>query len=568
VGQEPSLSRKCVTCGLLYPESSAACPADGTLLVPLSDGNLIGSIFASRYEILSILGEGGMGVVYLAKHQLMDRLVAIKMLHGHLVSDHTSLKRFQQEARTASLLAHPKIVTVHDFGVTDDGRPYLILDYLKGRGLRELIDEEGPLSAERAVKIFSQVCDGLSHAHSKGVIHRDLKPSNIMLIDGEDDGVKLLDFGIAKLLPQSGLQSQSLTASGEVFGTPLYMAPEQILGFPTDARSDLYSVGCVMYEVLCGKPPFAGHSLFETMQKHISEPIHPFSRYKSDLAVPAKLQSIIFKAMSKEPNDRQQTMLDLKQELDSVFDPPASDAVPRANVPPPRSRFKQTVITATVVALLVVTAGGTWWTSKQVSAKRQQRWERLYESAQIAFEKGNLAESEIVSRQALSVAQTFGNSDIRLAMTLDRLGQIDIRQKKYSEAKEYLQHAIDIKKRVLGSDDPQVAEGIVHLAIAYRLENNIAKSTELLDQAQAIEKSVFGQDSPEVAVVLVEKALLHEHAGKFAEAEAQYEQVLPILQKSMQVDDPEFAHVVKSYAKLLRRQHKELPAKQLEARYM
>lgn len=561
------LNRRCLTCGARYSESTAACPSDGTMLVPVADDSLIGSTFADRYEVVSIIGEGGMGVVYLARHQLMDRLVAIKMLHAHLVSNATSLKRFQQEARTASLLTHPNIITVHDFGVTDDGRPYLILDYVQGRGLKEVIEQEGLLSPERVVRISSQVCDGLSLAHSKGVIHRDLKPSNIMLLKDGQDEVKLLDFGIAKLLPQSGIQSQSLTASGEVFGTPLYMAPEQILGFPTDARSDIYALGCVIYEVLCGSPPFTGHSLFDTMQKHISEPIHPFSRYKTDLYVPEKLQSVIFKAMAKEPADRQQTMLELKEELQNTIDTPKIEVTSATVVPPQKiARFSFATRVSILLAAVLITAVGTGLVSRQIGSQRQEKWQRLDEAAQIALDKGNYAQSEKISNQALEIAQTFGNTDARLADTWDRLGQIEHHQKNNVQAKEYLLKALSIRQKLWGANNPKVADTLVHLAMVYR-NLDPAKAAEALDKALAIQKGIFGEKSLQVAYVLAQKALLHEHIGNLNEAEAQYERIVPLIDANTPDDDPEFLRVIRSYVRLLRQLHKNERADKLESQY-
>ena len=250
----------------------------------------------------------------------MDKVVAIKMLHAHLVTNPQSLMRFQQEAQAASALSHPNVIAVHDFGITPQGMPYLVMDYLEGTSLTDLIATEGNLPPERTCNIFIQACDALSHAHQKGIIHRDIKPSNIMLLDKDDnpDFVLIVDFGIAKLLPQSEKQGQHLTQTGEVFGSPLYMSPEQCLAGKLDHRADIYSLGCVIYEALTGSSPLSGASMIETMYLHLNEPALPFRKVRPDLSIPEALEAVVFKAMEKDPSARQQSMSALQDDLDNV----------------------------------------------------------------------------------------------------------------------------------------------------------------------------------------------------------------------------------------------------------
>ena len=185
--------------------------------------------------------------------------------------DQTSKKRFQLEAEAASCLKHPNIIAVYDYGIAPTGQPYLVMEYLVGESLADLIKRDKNIEQRRVVKIFIQACDALSHAHKKGVIHRDLKSSNIMLVEQEDksDIVKVLDFGIAKLMPASGKLPQNLTQTGEVFGSPIYMSPEQCLGQTLDQRSDIYSMGTMLYEALTGVPPLVGNTIVDTMQMHV-----------------------------------------------------------------------------------------------------------------------------------------------------------------------------------------------------------------------------------------------------------------------------------------------------------
>jgi serine/threonine protein kinase len=282
---------------------------------------LIGSTLAGCYQIQSLLGAGGMGVVYKARHGLMDRIVAIKMLQAQLVSDQLSVARFHQESKAASRINHPNVITIYDFGISPQGLPYIVMDYLAGDPLADAIRENGQIGVDRTLKIAIQTCDALAHAHKQGVVHRDLKPGNIVLTTFNDDKdyVKVVDFGVAKLMNQDG---QRLTQAGEVCGSPVYMSPEQCMGQELDSRSDIYSMGIVLYETLTGKLPILGKTMVDTMSKHCSEMPPPFKVSRPDLYIPERLEAIIFKALAKAPADRQQTMDELKGDLES--------AIPRA----------------------------------------------------------------------------------------------------------------------------------------------------------------------------------------------------------------------------------------------
>ncbi len=322
-GTQKAVKKACVACGQEFSGEMTNCPEDGTQLTPLTQEAQIGSILADKYEIIDVIGGGAMGLVYKAKHLLMKRSVAIKMLHPNAVASSTTLQRFQQEAEAASCLNHPNILTVFDFGVTAQGQPYLVMDYLEGTNLSTLIEKETYIQFRRALGIFLQMAAALQHAHSKGVIHRDLKPSNIMLVkfEGDEDFVKIVDFGIAKVLNRDTSSDEpdssgNLTRTGEIFGSPLYMSPEQCRGRKLDARSDIYSMGCVMYRVLTGKPPLVGIDLLECMYKHVNEMPAPFCEACPDFNIPPDFEAVIFKALAKDPDDRYQQMSELRQALD------------------------------------------------------------------------------------------------------------------------------------------------------------------------------------------------------------------------------------------------------------
>lgn len=313
--------KACVSCGKEFAGDLTNCPDDGTVLTQLNQDNLVGSVLADRYEIIELLSEGGMGKVYKAKHLLMKRIVAIKMLHPNIVASATMLKRFQQEAQATSTLNHPNLLTVFDFGVTQNGLAYLVMDYLEGVSLDDEINKDGHLPLKRALKIFIQCCQGLAHAHQKGVVHRDIKPANIMLItyDDQPDFVKIVDFGIAKLLSSQEGESSHLTQTGDVFGSPVYMSPEQCRGKALDSRTDIYSLGCVVYKSITGCAPCSGEDLMSCMYRQVHDLPPGFSEACPELQLPESLEKIIFKALAKEPDERYQSMVEFKQALEEIL---------------------------------------------------------------------------------------------------------------------------------------------------------------------------------------------------------------------------------------------------------
>lgn len=306
-----------MSCGKEFAPAMIICPDDDTLLTPVLVDTLIGTTLADKYQIIEKLGSGGMGLVYKAKHSLMKRMVAIKLMLPQFAASATALKRFRQEAQAASHLNHPNILKVYDFGVTPQGLPYLVMDLLEGTNLSAELTVKNFLPIDRALNIFVQTCAALSHAHQKGVIHRDLKPGNIMMVeyDGQHDVVQIVDFGMAKILTDMDGDTEELTKTGEVFGSPMYMSPEQCMGRELDARSDIYSLGCVMYRTLTGKPAVAGASAMECFNKHATAVPASFADVAPELMLPPSLEAIVFKAMAKEIDDRYESMSELRDQL-------------------------------------------------------------------------------------------------------------------------------------------------------------------------------------------------------------------------------------------------------------
>lgn len=303
-----SAKHKCPECGFEVPLSVTKCPKDGT---DLTDTLGEGRKLVGNYEFLEFVGSGGMGVIYKARHPVLKRLVAVKMLHSHLMNE-AVIKRFQHEAQAVSGLSHPNVIKVHDFGLSEHGQPYMVMDFLEGKPLSVVL-KQGPLRLEAVLNIAIQIAEALQHAHERGVLHRDLKPSNIMVTDYDCafPEAKLVDFGIAKIMEN---ESTRMTQTGELIGTPQYMSPEQCRGGELDARSDVYSLGCVMFEAITGKPPFSGESMVSVIVDQISKPARTLAEVRPDMTFAVEVEELLAKALAKEPADRFQSMNALLEE--------------------------------------------------------------------------------------------------------------------------------------------------------------------------------------------------------------------------------------------------------------
>ena len=310
--------KSCPECYSEYEDGLERCPADSSLLKSGDRDPLVGTRLGDRYEIVSVIGRGGMGVVYKARQEQMDKLMAIKMLHSHMVSDSEAVKRFYREAKTVSQVKHHHIVTLYDFGMSSQGQPFLVMDYLQGVSLKDELKNNGPLSFERADRIFSQIVDGLAAAHSLDVVHRDLKPENIVLSSNAPTGdwVTLVDFGLSKLKEPKTQDAYTITKTGDVCGSPPYMSPEQCLAASAvDPRSDIYSLAIVAYESLSGFLPYKAKSAIEMMDCHLYGTPTPFSQASADFKVCTEVTNVLNKALAKESEQRQQDIQEFGKEL-------------------------------------------------------------------------------------------------------------------------------------------------------------------------------------------------------------------------------------------------------------
>ncbi|MCL2777039.1 MAG: protein kinase [Polyangiaceae bacterium] len=269
---------------------------------------LVGQTIAGKYKVIRLLGEGGMGCVYLAEQQLGSaaRKVALKTLHKHLSHDASIQARFDREAGTVAALQHPNTIQVFDYGKMDDGTLYIVMEFVQGRSVADILEKDGPMPPARVEHIMRQVCGSLEEAHIAGIIHRDLKPDNVVLCDraGQKDWVEVLDFGIAKRSNEHDPNEAKLTQQGMVLGTPPYMSPEQFTGQPIDSRSDIYAIGVMAYEMLTANLPFQANTAWEWASKHMTELPTPLERQPLGAQVPEAMRAAIMKALSKNRDDR------------------------------------------------------------------------------------------------------------------------------------------------------------------------------------------------------------------------------------------------------------------------
>ncbi len=281
--------------------------------------SLVGEVLDGRYRLTKKLGEGGMGEVYAAQHIHIDKRYAIKLLRPEIVSNQEAVKRFYQEAKSSSQIKHPNIIAIEDFGSLSDGRVYMCMELLDGAPLNDMIQQ--PMPVDRLLNILIQTGHGLAAAHTHGIVHRDMKPENIYVTIGPkgEDIPKLLDFGIAKVSGNDG--QNHLTRTGTIFGTPFYMAPEQALGNPVDARTDIYAVGVIMYEVFAGSLPFQGESFMGILTQHITTEPEPVAQRaaKAGRQLPGNLGEIVTRAMQKNPAQRFSSMDELVGQLIDVY---------------------------------------------------------------------------------------------------------------------------------------------------------------------------------------------------------------------------------------------------------
>jgi len=350
---------------------------EATAVLPLPAGSIVGE----RYRVIGHLGAGGMGTVYRVEHTMMSKQLALKLLRPEFSSDASVSERFEREAKSAARLDHARIVRVTDFGKAPDGALFMVMELVEGKALSEHLKVEGRVTVDQALDLVDQILEALGHAHSHDVVHRDIKPGNIMLASGGPGfSVKLVDFGIAKITAREGSDGAQLTQMGMVVGTPRYMSPEQATAELVDARSDLYSVGVLLYELLAGRAPFEGASSVEILTKHLTATPPPLST--------PKLDALVSRALAKKRDARFQTAEEFREAIALV----KSGGTPTRGPRPPRSplpwRWIAGGVAALGVVILAMMSGGS---SPPLTASGEE-----------AMARGDLPAARAIVQQALA----------------------------------------------------------------------------------------------------------------------------------------------------------------------
>jgi serine/threonine protein kinase len=527
--------------------------------------SLIGSSLSNRYRLLSILGRGGWGVVFKAHDSRIDRIVAIKMLRAipNLAEEHFA--RFEREAMAASKLNHPHIITIFD--LIWEQNPYLIMDFINGVSLQEVLQTEQRLSEERALHIFLQACDALLHAHKKGVIHRDVKPSNLMLTKDDEgrDFLKVVDFGIARLDEANGA-AVKLTATGTFFGTPTYMSPEQCMGQKLDSRSDIYSFGCVMYQTLAGALPIVGESALAVIHAHISQVPPAFRDVCPDLKTSDNIESIVFKALAKDAKARHQSMQELKEELVDLMQ--GRSPVNKTRLPETASDFfadrarsrkpkevedvvfkeedvllnaieeleeqegkDSPALVPTLEKLGALYAEFEEYTAAEKVYKRAidifrkhygesvSTAELMRELAKLYVEQARFNEAERVYRSVLNtVKSAFGDEDQELIYCYEDLATVVAQQKRFAEAEQLLHDANVVLTKVFGVRHIEYANLLRYFADIYELQNNVKETEHYLRKALSIAEEVLEHNDLTLVPFLQDLATLKDEQGQTEEA--------------------------------------------------
>jgi serine/threonine protein kinase len=529
----------------------------------------VGSVLAGRYKILDCLGHGGMSIVYKADDPVLNRVVAIKLLTPDRELDEQSILRLQQEGRAASRLDHPGIVRFHTIEFADNGSPFLVMDFVEGETLAKLLEKEVQLKIDLALDIFYQTANALAHAHDKGVLHRDLKPSNIMLVNtkGNKPLVKVLDFGIAKIFEIENLGGQQLTKSGAVIGTPHYMSPEQATGQIVDHRSDIYSLGCSLYEALTGTPPNPADNALALVLKQENNQLLPLSQASMGLTFPIELEKTVRKSLANDPAQRHQSMNELSEDLKRISQEIADTSPAKKPEKQKVSSFKHFILPVVLIAALVslilmtrmlwplsaqrptgklsptVTSASQTNTSTQASStvdenvlKAKQVLEEgnedqaisMYKEALDKLENSDQQSSKGYSEIANSLAKLYSNRhqvdesiayrkralaaervvhgpiSADVALTLREIATDYRKKSQPGEAEPYNKQALEIYEKLNGPESTEVANECMILGIAARGEGREREALSYLNRGLNIQRKSHGENSEEVAHFLAE----------------------------------------------------------------
>lgn len=539
-----------------------------------------GSVIDKKYEILGLLGEGGMGAVYKVRHLMLNKNVALKTFRSANLTTETCI-RFQREAQSIAKLNHENIIQIFDYGLSEVGLPYYTMEYLEGRSLADRIEVDGPLAVPDTIRLFEQICNGLAAAHRKGIIHRDLKPANIFLVrskatSSEAESVKIVDFGIASLT-SSSIEGQRLTAIGDVFGSPLYMSPEQSAGQAVTESADIYSLGCALFEALIGRPPYRGASAMDTIMMHHSEK-QPTLKEAAGRSFPGAMERVVLRMLEKSPEARQQNMEQVAAELFQCSQRQGLDAhramwsvrdLDNASYDEEQdqtalSESKSLVLRMIVVAVVLIgtacsLVGYYYFSSKEQRAPattlgvfaKSAPDDALFAEMQKANSvpkklssltndpAGGAAETELIAegRYTEAESQLALMPDSReVAQSLNELAHCYAMQRQSRKAEPLCKRAVSICEKDPRPNDKQLADNLLVLGICYREQKRFTEAVPVCKRALDIAEK--RSDTVLVADSLSNLGCCYDEQGQQDKAGQLYKRALVIYDKKLAPDDP------------------------------
>lgn len=530
-----TIGKYCPICSAKFERSDPAsfCPHDQTLLVPVVKDSLEGTQL-DRYRIEKCIGTGGWSRVYKAEHIGLNNTIALKVLHGHYAGEPDKVLRFQNEAMAAARLQHTNIARVQDYGLLPNGQPYLAMDFVSGVTLAELIANQ-KLSTRECIELVVQICDGLEFAHNEGIVHRDLKPGNIMVTGYGADScgtVKILDFGLAKLMQDDSSEESRLTKTGDVLGTPAYMSPEQCKGQGLDHRSDIYSVGCMLYEMLTGKQPFAGESALDCMVKHYTEDAPPLGKLNASSQVCRSLEGLVEKTLRKDPADRYQTAAELKQDLQSILDGRSRLAFrKRKGTARKRSLLVDFLISTSLAGVLAAGLVVCLWHPAPPAPPDDPH--AIFAQKLVAAKQASEIDKaiDLVDKELARLQTQEGADSPQLAEWHAELGLLYATKQVDGQAITQLEQAISLRENSKGSNREVPERWISLLGQLYQRERRLDDVAKCLNKIAVLRSAQYGKSSLPYLDVMLELAENRYNAGKISEARSVAQELLTVIEK-------------------------------------
>jgi serine/threonine protein kinase len=526
-----SVEKYCPSCGLNFPQGQETirCAGDNTVLLPVTKDELLGKIIDHKVEILTVLGAGASSTVYRARQVDLGRPVAFKLLRTDLVSSALKIQRFGQEARLIGRLDHPNVCRVYDFGILNSGQPYLVLEIIEGKSLATVLKDEGTLLVSRAVYLCKEIAEGLKEAHRKGIIHRDLKPSNIMVVEtGAGETIKLIDFGLAKAFAPE--REDPGASSGYVVGTPSYMSPEQVLGHPLDARTDIYSLGCIFSEMLTGKKAIDGVNAFEIMSRHLrTEP----QLNRDEGGISPQLKALVLKCMRKDPDSRYQTAQEVLDALSAVETGSASLVQPVH----PLHKFLRSMpgyVTAGLVCLTVL--GLSLHSMNQNYVRETDHAAQLISQLKDCEARNEIDQAERLGKEAFQWLKIHGKEYSPEMIDLGRAMQrIYAREVRTQESGEYIK-AVFEAQRVLAARDTsggtdKLLAACREAGTAYLNCNSDEQAMPYLEQWLALIEKKSGNFSKDCTQPLLSLCRAEVALGNYKAADRNYRRLVELCEK-------------------------------------